>query len=239
MKKVIFKGIINGKEFNDVKSYNEEMLRLMETGEPVQAESHTESVKEDEVDMLPGFSNYDEFYWEEYVTGDPEKDANLYDKWDKTLGNAYKRIRPEIMNMTDDQLQEYVNDLGDVLSCIDEDEQCLNADLKDIERDKKRIENSLKIMSLTKSWYKNMHELCKSMVESKPEVLRSSEGCECGCNGHCEDCVKCKYDKNIAEQFDYTDFFKSAYEMLGLEYSPEKAKEHEENYKRLLKEIFK
>lgn len=233
MKKIVFKGTINGKEFNDVKSYNEEMMRLLNAGESVQAESHTESIEEtetEEIDMLPGFSNYDEFYWEEYVTGDPEKDAKLFDEWDETLGNAYKRIRPKIMNMNVDQLQEYVNDLDAVLSCLDEDEQCFNADLKDIELDKKKIENSLRITNLTKSWYKNVYELCKSMIKPKcPEC-----GPE-GCNGHCEEC---KCDKNIAEQFDYTDFFKTAYKELGLEYSPEKAKEHEENYKRLLKNIF-
>lgn len=41
MKKLVFKGVINGKEFNSIESYNKEIQRLIESGEPCEANTET------------------------------------------------------------------------------------------------------------------------------------------------------------------------------------------------------
>lgn len=239
MKKIVFKGTINGKEFNDVKSYNEEMMKVMESGVPVQAKSHTESIEEtetEEIDMLPGFSDYKQYYLDDLVTGDDDKDNQLFEEWDFKLGKAYNNIRKKIDEMDSNQLAEYIKDLNDVIACIDEDIADAKNDLEKAKLQTKIAINSIHISQLTRSWYENVVNVSnlKYKVEDKCNEGYPECGPE-GCNGRCEEC---KCDKNIAEQFDYTDFFKTAYKELGLEYSPEKAKEHEENYKRLLKNIF-
>ena len=45
MKKTIFKGTVNGKEFDSVQKYNEEILKLQSEGKDFTASSHTECVE--------------------------------------------------------------------------------------------------------------------------------------------------------------------------------------------------
>ncbi len=53
MKKVIFKGVINGKEFDNVKDYNDEMTKLLGKGGTISASSSTEIVDDKIADDTP------------------------------------------------------------------------------------------------------------------------------------------------------------------------------------------
>lgn len=240
MKKIVFKGTINGKEFNDVKSYNEEMMKVMESGAPVQAESHTESIEEtktEEIDMLPGFSDYKQYYLDDLVTGDDDKDNQLFEEWDFKLGEAYNNIRKKIDEMDSNQLAKYIKDLNDVIACIDEDIADAKNDLEKAKLQAKIANNSIHISQLTRSWYENVANMSnlKYKVEDKccdkcpdEKCACCDEGCNC-CNGECN-CNK--------QEPTHNDIFQQVCQMLGYTYTPEQVKEHTENYRRLLKDIF-
>lgn len=243
MKKIVFKGTINGKEFNDVKSYNEEMMKVMESGVPVQAESHTESIEEtetEEIDMLPGFSDYKQYYLDDLVTGDDDKDNQLFEEWDFKLGEAYNNIRKKIDKMDSNQLAEYIEDLNDVIACIDEDIADAKNDLEKAKLQTKIANNSIHISQLTRSWYENMVNM--SNLKYKVEDKCCETGCTCcdeECNHGNRECHCCNEECSCNKQEPtHNDIFQRVCQMLGYEYTPEQAKEHEENYKRLFKEIF-
>ena len=78
-KKTIFKGVINGKEYNNVQEYNKELSALIDAGANFSASTSTETVEEistesvcEETCMLPYF-NDSEYYLDKILSTDPEQ----------------------------------------------------------------------------------------------------------------------------------------------------------------------
>lgn len=138
MKKTVFEGVINGKKFNNVEDYNNEMMRLLKEGAQIEATSETKTESEEEIKKLPGlFVNAeggDEYYVDTLVRDD-ENDQSRYDVEIKRLSNILAEIDPnDKYDLTE---LEHLRGLTE----IDSDTCCLQLKgiLKDIENTKSEI----------------------------------------------------------------------------------------------------
>ena len=135
MKKQVFVGRVNGQMFNDVKSYNEAVTKVLEAGESLSAESKTETIdvcdkcgteqctcSNEDVEWLPGFNDYCyEYYLDEVVSKDPVSNIDKIDDWSKELAKTFNTIQPQLRYKSEKFIKEYIEDLKDVISCLDED----------------------------------------------------------------------------------------------------------------------
>lgn len=152
MRKVtVFKGIVNGKEFDNVADYNAALTALMDAGETdIQATSST-SIKtiEDEVstsctaDQCPGtcasvstelpvdedlsfypyMEDEDPFYLDLLVTNDPVKNCEAYNAAQKVLEKCYRYIKEALYNPDSCQCErkDYLADVQDIIYNIKKD----------------------------------------------------------------------------------------------------------------------
>jgi hypothetical protein len=152
MRKVtVFKGIVNGKEFDNVADYNAALTTLMDAGETdIQATSST-SIKtiEDEAstactpDQCPGtctsasvelpvdedlsfypyMEDEDPFYLDLLVTNDPVKNCEAYNAAQKVLEKCYRYIKEALYNPDSCQCErkDYLADVQDIIYNIKKD----------------------------------------------------------------------------------------------------------------------
>ena len=105
MKKVVFKGVINGEEFDNVQDYNKKMADLISSGETIDAHSETNIKEEPETekieascpkkslrDITPFFGDCEDHYLDTLVTGDEETDALRLKCVEKDLFEAKKEL---------------------------------------------------------------------------------------------------------------------------------------------------
>ena len=127
MRKVVFKGIINGKEFDNVKDYNEAMSKLIAQGATsINASSETRVADEKELyeepkteikeefnleDFLPFFDG-DEYYIDKLVSpNEAETRKNINDAEDLLVNNLTKLEK--VLNGKVDF------DIEDAFKCVD------------------------------------------------------------------------------------------------------------------------
>jgi uncharacterized linocin/CFP29 family protein len=214
MKKIVFKGTVNGKEFNDVKSYNDALQKAIALGEMINAQSHTETVNttnelpqkpEEDICMLPGFENFDEYYIDKLVTGDREQDKAAYKKWEEELSDTFAKVLDKVFLMDLEEIKSYSEELEDALQCIEEDKNDNNKVIKELEGELARYRGAYNIIDLTKRYYNFMLDQVKirqgemsiaKLDDCKHELpCRYSEDkcdCDCGCKCNCECDCGCK-----------------------------------------------
>lgn len=130
MKQKVFKGIINGKEFDNVAEYNAYMTELIEKGEPIQASSTTRIEGEDclceapadticescekerDVNMFPGFER-PESYLDVLVTDDPYKDKQTAGQLINYLEEHLNTLDEETDAWSVDNLETYLDDIAE------------------------------------------------------------------------------------------------------------------------------
>jgi len=184
MKKVVFKGIINGKEFNNVKDYNEEMNRLLSSGESVSASSSTNIVEEtphDEEcyhfsadDFLPFFgNNYSVHYLDRLVGEDDKLNNESLAYAEKIFNSVYSRLvnALDTNKITVEEAFELINRMKEVRAQIDNDYSESKRALADLERQmdetKKKIEflnNAFPVIDTFKDYYKSAFETVKGYL---------------------------------------------------------------------------
>lgn len=200
MKKIVFKGTVNGKEFNDVKSYNEALQKAIELGETIDAQSHTETVNElpqkpeEDICMLPGFENFDEYYIDKLVTGDREQDKLAYKRWEEELSDTFAKVLDKVFLMDLKEIKSYSEELEDALQCIEEDKNDNDKCIKELEEKLTYCRGAYNIIDLTKRYYNFMLDQVK--IRQGEMSIEKLDECGCGCNGECkcnEESV-CKYE---------------------------------------------
>lgn len=138
----IFKGTVNGKEFDNVKDYNEALLKAINSGEPVKATSKTES-EEDTEDPNADFSYLDPsediykdgfLYADRLVNGDEEDDAWAYADERERL----EKRRKEIL----DAVNEHQADI-DVVALVQSYKNAFNG----VEGDKQSNDATIRILN--------------------------------------------------------------------------------------------
>ena len=139
MKKRIFKGFINGQEFDNVQDYNARMTALVEAGADIDASSstHIENVEETaceecdkatcetdsskkDVNMFPGFERA-ESYLDVLVTNDAAKDAKILEDLKGYLDTQFDVIMGEVSKMEINDLLQYKRDIEDGIDAFESD----------------------------------------------------------------------------------------------------------------------
>lgn len=168
MKKVIFKGTINGKDFDNIKDYNEAMRKLIEEGSTtINASSSTQIVDEvsekkdaklvDELkpendfifdlnNYTPFFEDTAEYYLDTLVSDDSELNERNMLKANQILKDAYSNLVKDLKknNIGFDDAFELINKLKDIRSGInadsDDNREVINSLTNQIKKDTKRLE---------------------------------------------------------------------------------------------------
>jgi len=168
MKKVIFKGTINGKDFDNIKDYNEAMRKLIEEGSTtINASSSTQIVDEvsekkdvklvDELkpendfifdlnNYTPFFEDTAEYYLDTLVSDDSELNERNMLKANQILKDAYSNLVKDLKknNIGFDDAFELINKLKDIRSGInadsDDNKEVINSLTNQIKKDTKRLE---------------------------------------------------------------------------------------------------
>lgn len=138
-KKTVFKGVINGKEFDNVQAYNQEMQNLIEKGADINASSQTSIEDTDEcccgscetcdkcqesqesIDFLPYFSNPKEYYLDRLITEDGATNDKNIAELKMFLTQTRKYILNSINKMDEHALENYQSDIKNVIKTLDSD----------------------------------------------------------------------------------------------------------------------
>ena len=205
MKKIVFKGTVNGKEFNDVKSYNEALQKAIALGEVISAQSHTETVNElpqkteGDICMLPGFENFDEYYIDKLVSGNREQDKEAYKKWEEELSDTFAKVLDKVFLMDLEEIKSYSEELEDALQCVEEDRKDNNKVIEELEEKLAYCRGAYNIIDLTKRYYNFMLDQVKiRQGEMSIAKLDDCSKYECGCDGDCN--CECKYECKCNEE---------------------------------------
>lgn len=247
MKKTIFKGTINGKNFDSVEDYNKEITRAIAAGESIQANSETSTVDEDEHEFsrcaipCPGFEWDDEYYLDKYVTGDSDKDEILCHEANECVEKMLPEIIDKIGTVSDKDLEFYAEYVNNILYNITEDrmnnEEVLDnigTEIKSLKDQIRKIEekikeqeaqksvcmNAVKIMNLFDKSYDFIYDKVDQEISKREKCC-----CKCECEGKCEcnDEKCCSCEEQTPKEEKTTHVQKSL----------------EESIKNLIKEIFK
>lgn len=185
-KKTIFKGVINGKHFDDVKEYNKYLSKLIESGETFSAETSTQTVAVDENKqckcnddkvnefdniMLPYF-NDSEYYLDKIVTADNEANVNNIERMEFVLSNSLNLVKANLVNMTDNDLKMYTDKILDILNNIGRDKKYNNEAQekvsKKVEQTKEKYEKQLAAVEAE-------YDIAMEKYDAEYEILESAE----------------------------------------------------------------
>ena len=144
--KTVFKGIINGAQYDSVEDYNREISRLLKEGTCFTASTSTEMVqdepKQENINMLPGLDEWNSNYIDKYID---YTDQQLKDLVDKHFG----LIRSEVLKMDAQSKADYKEDIEDAFEYIS----------GDLEDNREGIEQTNKVLE---HFEKNRDYLIKS-----------------------------------------------------------------------------
>lgn len=192
-KKTVFKGVINGKHFDDVKEYNKYLSKLIEAGETFSAETSTQTVTVDENEnknckckclsgesnkinefdnmMLPYF-NDSEYYLDKIVTSDNETNVNNIERMEFVLSNNLNLVKANLVNMTDNDLKMYTDKILDILNNVNRDKKFNNeAQEKISEKVEQTAERYEKQMAAVQA----EHDIAMEKYDAEYEILESAE----------------------------------------------------------------
>lgn len=190
-KKTVFKGVINGKYFDDVKEYNKYLSKLIEAGETISAETSTQTVavdenknckrnwlsgqcnKVDEFDnmMLPYF-NDSEYYLDKIVTADNEANVNNIERMEFVLSNNLNLVKANLVNMTDNDLKMYTDKILDILNNVSRDKKFNNEAQEKIS---KKIEQTAERYEKQMAAAQAEHDIAMEKYDAEYEILESAE----------------------------------------------------------------
>lgn len=133
MKKTVFKGTINGQEFDNVQDYNAKMGQLLAEGSPIDAHADTSTIETEcratrkvaVADLLPG-TEKGEMGNAPYGSFSSAEDVRtqLVDKY-------HNIIVPVINDMDEDDLRHYREDVSRILQKIVNDLDAVQSELKE------------------------------------------------------------------------------------------------------------
>lgn len=187
-KKTVFKGVINGKHFDDVKEYNKYLSKLIEAGETISAETSTQTVAVDENKqckckcndykvnefdnmMLPYF-NDSEYYLDKIVTADNEANVNNIERMEFVLSNNLNLVKANLVNMTDNDLKMYTDKILDILNNVSRDKKFNNEAQEKIS---KKIEQTAERYEKQMAAVQAEHDIAMEKYDAEYEILESAE----------------------------------------------------------------
>ena len=187
-KKKVFKGIINGQEFDSVQEYNIRMSELIASGEDIEATSQTSiqdvedvcngepdcdkcaDTTEEFVNMLPGFNprSTQGSFLNELVTDNPNLDEENFAKVRKYHSENYPKMVDKIKQMDYHAIKGYLNDINVVLAEITD----IDSDVKKNDKDiRERIASLEELLTDAKRCYPVIKEYRDLYQNLKLQVI--------------------------------------------------------------------
>lgn len=210
--KTIFKGVINGVEFDNVADYNKRLTELLSSGENVEAmtSTSTKNIQDEDVRMLPGFDKMEsdrKSYVNNYVTGNYEADSEKLSELVNSLDSNLEKVIHKVLNMDYAALKEYEQDVKNVLSIIEQDMTNTDNAIKSktqefevLDRELKVLKTAMNVLKLWNENYKAYFNAIKDAYTAFDETCEKTDGNgkyednggKCKCNCECE----CKRNKD-------------------------------------------
>lgn len=178
--KTVFKGVINGIEFDNVKEYNEYLMKLINAGEPVCASTSTRSENEccepdcdceccncecnepENVMMLPGCiigRDNDKSYVDSYVSDNAIADKQSFEELADELEDNMEGVIEKIHKMDRAALEGYLKDVNEALGVINADykstKRCIAEREQEIERLHKESQKLGRATKVLELWHDN------------------------------------------------------------------------------------
>ena len=191
MKKVVFKGIVNDKEFDNINDYNEEMSRLVCEGASIKASSSTQIVDEPEevkpkpveedgtcINILDStFSPYfgEGPFYLDVVSGDEELDKKALDKVKNDLADAKEKLKTalDMEHFSLDEALEAMSRYKSIRDSIVEDSYQNETVIRDLEQEIERDKNKLNTLRSSKPFIKEFLEGYTDLFNSIRQYLLS------------------------------------------------------------------
>lgn len=204
--KTIFKGTINGKEFDNVKDYNAEMTRLINANETVDAKSETRMVEvcencngvqctcdkqpmesTEEVNMLPFFDSPAPAYLDKLVSMDPNTNERTLADLEEYLHNHAAKIAKRMAKFDMSQLNDYAKDIKKVLDQLQKDEkqtvECLEKieeKIAELESKHECLEASCDAIDILKDFYEELLSKTTYRIDNSIRDLCQDGKCQSG-----------------------------------------------------------
>lgn len=176
MKKVVFKGTINGDVFDNVKDYNERMSELINSGETkINASSTTSVFEEDEIDTdsekvlfdLESFIPYfnpktNGHYLDSLISDNKADNAKALEDTKTMLYEKFKELHKLLTedDVTNDDALELAQNVKDIRECINNDQKINDEGIGQVKKDIDGLEKQLfilqeasSVISLLKNYY--------------------------------------------------------------------------------------
>ena len=187
--KKVFKGTINGIEFDNVQEYNAEMTRLINEGKNVDASSQTTIENVDEannscdsnaapVRMLPGFDLPNVHYINNYINEDTVDNMEYVDRTEENLANIYPRIVEKLEQMDQAALENYHKDVTGTLSKINTDRDSTIKALANVEKEMDNLETKWQILDDSGDLidvYRKFYAQVKDAIENRLNKVQTKE----------------------------------------------------------------
>lgn len=198
MKKSIFKGIINGQEFDNVKDYNARMNELMSTGQAINASTSTQvvdtdekgevCVKREEVDPIPdmipvfGGTNYESVgaYLDDVVTDNGEENEKMLDNLERYLIDNHNLISEKLVKMDGHARKNYGCELQEILNVINKVQASNEASIANIESKYEVLRAGADVLELLTTEYGNLIKEIDDLNNRTftPETCNSDAACK-------------------------------------------------------------
>lgn len=174
MKKSIFKGIINGQEFDNVNDYNVRMNELMSAGQAIEASTSTQVVDTDEKgevcakrkeadptpDMIPVFggTKYESVgaYLDDVVTDNGEENEKMLDNLERYLIDNHNLITEKLIKMDNHARKNYGHELREILNVINKVQASNEASIANIESKYEVLRAGADVLELLSTEYGNL-----------------------------------------------------------------------------------
>ena len=174
MKKSIFKGIINGQEFDNVNDYNARMNELMSTGQAINASTSTQVIDTDEKgevcvkreeadptpDMIPVFggTKYESVgaYLDDVVTDNGEENEKMLDNLERYLIDNHNLISEKLVKMDGHARKNYGRELSEILNVINKVQASNEASIANIESKYEVLRAGADVLELLSTEYGNL-----------------------------------------------------------------------------------
>lgn len=194
-KKTVFKGLINGQEFDNVQDYNKEMARLIQEGGNINAASSTSIQDVDETlqaepdndsgeqikyypNMLPGFNPPPTTgnFLDELVTEDETTDQERFESIKTFHKNELPLILHEIEKMDEHAAGNYLKDIERILASITEIQSVCVDSLKEIDKSLKELQaerNDINRCFPIIDEYKDLYQTLKNATLNQTRTMNT------------------------------------------------------------------
>ena len=221
--KTVFKGVINGREFDNVSDYNAEMNKLIEENASINATSSTQIINDTEcqcencqcencqcekIDYLPYF-DCDEHFLDVLIKDNHKDNVSKMSEVDSELYKHAEKIKSKIKDMDKHSLENYLSDVKDVLTLLESDKKLNKDALKQLEKKTTLLIDSNQCIDMFVNFYKSL----------RGEITKNIDKYQEPTNPQKENTITPEKNNNLTEtirELRESDGFRKLLEALGL-----------------------